>query len=829
MTASGAAFDDAALAALDFPTVLDRIAAAATSEPGQRAVRSLVPRPDVAAIRLELARVDDAVELLTAGGEIDLGGVEDMAAAIERASVGGVLSGPELRRIAENEVKLEVACAAIARGGAADTNVGRTDPNVGRTTTVRRRTLNVRPTYANGPLLILSKERKPTSPLARRLIDAIEPDGRVADAASAALSKIRRQMRALHDEVRERCQTLVRRSETAKLLSEPIVTVRRGRYVVPVRAEYAAQFPGIVHDQSASGATIFIEPMSIVEANNRLRGLESAEEREVARVLSELSGILGGAAPDLTANADLSAQLDAIGARARWSRSVEGVSPALSPERAIRVVRGRHPLLRRKAVPLDIEVGVDFDALVISGPNMGGKTVMLKTIGLFCLMTYAGIPLPAGAGTVVGMFDHIACVVGDDQSIAENLSSFSAHLRALHAAHSVAGPGSLVLVDEIGSGTEPSAGAAIAQALIESLLERGSRVVVTTHFMQLKTFAAARERVANASMLFDAATNEPTYVLAVGVPGRSLAIPLARSLGFDESTIARAQELLGAEAMDLDRIFAQLAEDRDALRRALDDVESQQARNAEREADLTKRMNEAAAARADFDRRAAEALAQAIEKAAADVRLKAAATEAEARRQRSKPDPHASEALERTLSEMRRSLGLESATQTFDAADSGASTSSNTSFEIGDAVFVRSFNAHGVVADVYERDVLVSIGNAKTIVSRNDLALERRATGPVTSPVSRRKGEDIAAAAERAQTSVDVRGLRVEEATPIVDKALDEASLAGLRELRIIHGRGTGQLRKGLAEFLRDHLQVATTAYAADREGGSGVTVATLR
>jgi DNA mismatch repair protein MutS2 len=822
MTVSGAAFDDAALAALDFPTVLDRIAAAATSEPGQRAVRSLVPRPDVAAIAQELARVDDAAELLTAGGEIDLAGVTDMAAAVERASVGGVLSGPELRRVAENEVKLEAACAVIARGGIAD-------PDVGQTSKVRRRTTNVRPTDDSRPLLALTKEREPTSPLARRLIDAIEPDGRVADAASAALAKIRRQIRALHDEVRERCQTLVRKSETAKLLSEPIVTVRRGRYVVPVRAEHAAQFPGIVHDQSASGATVYIEPMSIVEANNRLRGLESAEEREVARVLSELSGILGAAATELTANAILSARLDAIGARARWSRAVEGISPALSPERAIRIVRGRHPLLRRKAVPLDIEVGVDFDALVISGPNMGGKTVMLKTIGLFCLMTYAGIPLPAGAGTVVGMFDHIACIVGDDQSIAENLSSFSAHLRALHAAHGVAGPGSLVLVDEIGSGTEPSAGAAIAQALIESLLTRGSRVVVTTHFMQLKTFAAARERVANASMLFDAATNEPTYVLAVGVPGRSLAIPLASSIGFEEPMIARAEELLGAEAMDLDRIFAQLAEDRDALQRALHDAETQQARNAEREADLKRRMNETAAARADFERRAADELARAIEKAAAEVREKAAATEAEARRRRSKPDPHASEALERTLSEMRRSLGLESATQSFDAADSGAVAGGNTSFEIGDAVFVRSFNAHGVVADVYERDVLVSIGNAKTIVSRSDLALERRAAGNTTLPVSRRKGEDIAAAAERAQTSVDVRGLRVEEAMPIVDKALDEASLAGLHELRIIHGRGTGQLRKGLAEFLRDHLQVATTAYAADREGGSGVTIATLR
>ncbi len=807
MTASGAAFDDAALAALDFPSVLERIAAGASSEPGARAVRALTPQPKLETIAPELARVDDAVSLLTAGDEIDLSGVTDMAAAIDRAAVGGVLSGAELRRIAENEAKLEAACMSVTRG--APSSEPRTD----------------RP--AAGPLFALCKERVSTTPLYRRLLDAIEPDGRVADAASSALAKIRRQMRALHDEVRERCQAIVRRSETAKLLSEPIVTVRSGRYVVPVRAENAPQFPGIVHDQSASGATIYIEPMAIVEANNRLRGLETAEEREIARVLGELSGLLGGAASGVLANAGLSARLDAVAARARWSRAVRATSPALSGERAIRIVKGRHPLLRRAAVPLDIEVGVDFDALVISGPNMGGKTVMLKTIGLFCLMTYAGIPLPAAAGTVVGMFDHIACIVGDDQSIAENLSSFSAHLQALQAAQKRAGQSSLVLVDEIGSGTEPSAGAAIAQAFIESMLERGARVIVTTHYMQLKTFAAARERVANASMLFDAATNEPTYVLAVGVPGRSLAIPLARAIGLDERTITRAQDLLGAEAMDLDRIFAELADDRDALRRALNENERQQAHIAEREAELEARIAKAAAARTDFERRAAETLARAVESASAEVREKAAAAGAEARRQRNKPDPHASEALARTLAEMRRSLGLEE--RAHGPGDEPLEYGAGAVFEPGDAVFIRSFGAHGVVADVYDRDVLVTIGNAKTIVPRGDLALERRAAPNTARASSRRGADEIAAAAERAQTSVDVRGLRVEEAMPIVDKALDEASLAGLRELRIIHGRGTGQLRKGLADFLRDHVQVAATAYAADREGGSGVTIATLR
>ena len=806
---TAAAFDDAALEALEFDVVLAQIAARASCEPGRLSVLALKPTIDLTAVAAQLALVDDAIAFMRAGGDFSLTGVVDMAAALERAQVGGALSGVELRRIADNETSLVTACRAIAG-------------------TKRQGTAN-----RWSPLLALALTLAPTGTLVSRLTSALEEDGRVGDRASPTLAKIRRQQRALHDEVRERCQSITRNPETAKLLSEPIVTVRRGRYVVPVRVEFASQFPGVVHDQSASGATVFIEPMAAVEANNRLRGLETAEEREIARILAELTRLTAAQGDALAANATLSARLDCAGARARWAVAVEAGSPSLSEQRIVRIVHGRHPLLRRVAVPLDIDVGDAFDALIISGPNMGGKTVMLKTVGLFCVMAYAGIPLPAAAGTIIGAFDHIACVIGDEQSIAENLSSFSAHLRALRAAQSRAGAGSLILVDEIGSGTEPGAGAALAQAFIEAMLAVGARVIVTTHFTQLKIFAADRDRVANASMLFDPATNEPTYVLLVGVPGRSLAFALARAIGLDSSTIERAEVLLGAEAMDLERVFASLADQREQFRAKVEELEAQGRRAGALETGLRDQLAHARSERADFERKAAETLARAVRDVEQEVRAKAEQGAADARRQRIKQVPQTDEALDRTLTEMRRSLGLETHARSAvnpNAGDAGGSSEGiRPQFRVGDAVFVRTFGASGVVADVYDRDVLVAMGNAKTVVAPSDLSLEGPATASAARvPGSKRSG-DLQAAAESAATRVDVRGMRVEEAMPIVDKALDEASLAGLRELRILHGKGTGQLGRGIREFLRGHLQVENTAFAPDREGGTGVTVISLK
>ncbi len=795
--------------ALEFPAVIAIIAGSCTSEPGRQAVLSLRPRMgDRAWADSEHALVEDAAGFFQSGRDFGFDGAVDTVPLVEPTEKGASLSAADLRRIADTERSLRTAVTAL-----------REDQR------------------SPGPLRSLAGQRQTTDAVIAAIDRAVEPDGRVSDAASSELSSIRRQQRALHDQVRERCRSITHSAELAKMLSEPIVTVRAGRYVVPVRSEFAAQFPGVVHDQSASGATVFMEPLASVEANNRLRSLEAAEEREVARILAELSKLVGEHSTALRANSALLARLDSIAARARFGLARAAGRPQLSEAASIRIVRGRHPLLRHEAVPLDFDVGESFEAVVISGPNMGGKTVVLKTVGLFCLMAFAGMPLPAGAGTVVGTFNDIACVIGDEQSIANDLSSFSAHLQALKAATDNAGPRSLVLVDEIGSGTEPAAGAALAQACIESMIRSGARVVVTTHFTQLKTFAAAHDRVRNASMLFDAQTHAPTYRFAMGVPGQSLAFALARSLALNARVIARAETLLGIDAQNLEQAFEKLALERDQLEKQRTQLAEQQARGQTLEQGMRQRIAALEQEKEAFERRASAELARGVESLRQQLVGQAQRRSDSAARQAAKPLPDSERLLAQTLSEMRRSLGLEGAKP---------GERSPRRFTVGDQVYVHSFDASGVVSEVYDDNLLVTMGSLKTLIQAKDVSLKSAASraqqddrdgagrGPSGVQSKRSKtGRVIPNQSDRpsgqdASTSVDVRGMRVDEAWPLVDKALDNATLAGLSELRVIHGRGTGQLGRGIREFLEDHAQVESLSSPPDREGGAGVTIVKL-
>jgi DNA mismatch repair protein MutS2 len=785
-------------ASLEFDAVVARIAAQTTCAPGKNAALSLAPLIRRVDADAEQALIEDAAAFLNAGGDIAFGGAEDLTDLVARAVLGATLSGTDLRTIAETERALH----AVAR--------------TSRVPAQKADALAV----PRGAFKVLLGRRLDTSDLIRRIDDAIEPDGRVADTASPELARIRRQQRALHDEIRDRCAAIVRNPSTAKLLSEAVVTVRAGRYVVPVRTEFVGEFQGVVHDESSSGATAYVEPLACVEANNRLRALESAEEREIARILGQLTKHAASRSEELTANAALLARLDAVGARARWGIAAGAHRPALSEQHALRIVGGRHPLLTRAAQPLDVEIGFTFDAVVISGPNMGGKSVALKTMGLFCLLAYAGVPLPAQPGTEIGWFDRIACVLGDEQSIAQNLSSFSAHLESLREALESAASGSLVLVDEIGSGTEPVAGAALAQAFIEACLAAGARVVVTTHYTQLKVFAASLDRVANASMLFDAKTNAPTYVLALGVPGQSLAFPLARALRLPAGMIERAEELLGEEGRRLESAFEGLAAERAQMQQRQAEFSASRAEVAR----LEKRLEEQAAAfereRVQFQRRAATVLDDTVRQVRAELMERAARSGESRRRQGGAAAPAPD--LQKTLEDMRKSLGLQAA-----AKDDPA----RRDFQPGDRVYVRDFDATGVISELYERDALVAMGTVKIVVPRAELAAavpQAGATQTNVAPRANARGSERLLA-DTAPTEIDVRGMRVDEAMPIVDKALDSATLAGANELRIIHGKGTGQLGKGIREFLRGHPQVAAMANAGDREGGSGVTIVTLQ
>ena len=794
MTTHAGGVDDAALAALEFPTVIDRIASQATCAPGALAVRALQPRlGDGAWAHAEHLLVEGAVGFFQSGGTLGFSGIVDVVPLLERAQIGSVLAAQELRQIVTAERALRSATSAL-----------RADK------------------HRAGPLQELAGQRQDSDALAREIERCIDEDGSVKDAASPALSSIRRQQQTLHRQVRDRCQAIVRNAELSKMLSEPIVTVRAGRYVVPVRSEFATQFPGVVHDQSASGATVYIEPLASVEANNRLRALESEEQREVARILAELTRSVGAQADALRANAALLARLDSVAARARWAQRVQAGSPDFSDRAALRIVHGRHPLLRHAAVPLEFDIGEAWDAVVISGPNMGGKTVVLKTVGLFCLLAYAGIPLPAAAGTTIGDFRSLDCVIGDEQSIAEDLSSFSAHVRALKSATEHAGAHALILVDEIGSGTEPAAGAALAQACIEAMIRSGAKVAVTTHYTQLKTFAAAHDRVRNASMLFDLQTNAPTYIFAMGVPGQSLAFSLARSMQLDARVISRAEALLGSDAQNLERTFEQLAADRAELRRKQAELDAVTQRSLRLQESTRQRIAALEQERQAFEERAAAML----EKAIADVRRELAQRAQQrsdvAQKQAAKPIAGADRLLAETLTEMRRSLGLERAPR---------GSGERPTLAVGDDVYVRSFDRSGVVSEIYHDDVLVTMGALKTLVPASEVVPKSGKNAERVAKASATGAPNAAEAslAAQATTAVDVRGMRVEEAWPLVDKALDNATLSGLAELRVLHGKGTGRLSRGLRELLAGHPQVESVAYAGDREGGTGVTVVRLK
>ena len=372
-----------ALRALEFDDVIVQIAAKTTCEPGKRAILALRPLHTRQQADEEQTLVEDAMAFLQAGGDIALGGVSDVTELVARAEKGATISGIELRAIAEAERALRSIAANVApeRSSSVVSSEGS-----------RSADALARP---RGAFKALLARRQDTRDLVRKIDDAIEPEGRVADAASPELARIRRQQRVLHDEIRDRCAAITRNPSTAKMLSEPVVTVRAGRYVVPVRKEFAGEFPGVVHDESSSGSTVYVEPLASVEANNRLRALESAEEREIARILAQLTSFVASKREELRVNAALLARLDAIGAVARWGTAHAALRPALNERPMLRIVGGRHPLLTRAATPLDVEVGIDFDALVISGPNMGGKSVALKTMGLFCLLAYSGVPVPA--------------------------------------------------------------------------------------------------------------------------------------------------------------------------------------------------------------------------------------------------------------------------------------------------------------------------------------------------------------------------------------------------------------------------------------------------
>jgi len=612
--------DERTLDSLDFDAIRERVIAATATERGRVLAINLHPFTDFARVRQEQAATT-AVRDLMASADFHVRRAIDTRELTQTAALGRTLGPEELRAVAD-----AIASAAAAYNG---TRIARDD----EASALHRIT---------APYTSLND-------LVRVLTDAIDERGSVQDRASPALGRIRRALSQAQSDARDSVSRIARSGNRA--IQDAVVTLRDGRFVVPVKAEFAGEFPGIVHDTSSSGQTVFVEPLAALDANNRVRTARAEEEHEIARILAALSRSVGERATQIEANIEMLAQLDVLAAKAHVAREMDAHAPELSDEAAIVIVDGRHPLLGAQAIPQSIKLDEQTAIVVISGPNMGGKTVALKMVGLFIAMVYSGMQIPAGDGTTIGRFTRIIADIGDEQSIAANASTFSAHLHRMREIIDAADERTVVLVDEIGGGTEPNAGAALAVAFLERLLERLSLGIVTTHATELKLFAHGAPGVTNASVRFDPQTFAPTYHLDIGAPGQSLAFSLAKSIGIDNVIIDRAQALLESRERDYESALAELAQrsselqaERDRLRREREQlVGSEERFIAERE--------KLARQRKELVDRAEAQLSQALRNFVAELHRRDANA-------RPKIRPSQAAALERTVEQVRSDLGV---------------------------------------------------------------------------------------------------------------------------------------------------------------------------
>ena len=763
--------DSRTLDALDFAGVRARVVSATRTARGRTLALELAPHTDFETVGREQSRTE-ALRSLMAGADVRIMPAVDTVPLTEAAQVGRTLAGSDLYSVGQ----------AIAAAAAA-----------------------YRAVHEHPDLAGIVASYTPLRELSRAIDDAVDERGAVLDRASPALGRIRRSLSQAQGDARDRVGAILNSSKHAKAIQDRLVTIRNGRFVIPIKADFASSLPSIVHDTSASGQTLFVEPLAALEANNRVRTLQIEEEREVQRILEALSGEVGRRADAIEGNVEMLARIDLLASKAEIARRTNSIAPELSDEPELAIDRGRHPLLGERAVPQSLAVGEQTRLLIVSGPNMGGKTVALKMAGLFVVMAYCGMQVPAATGTRIGRFDRLVADIGDEQSLVANASTFSAHLDRMRELLEGADARTLAVVDEIGGGTEPSAGAALAIAMLERLLECGTRAIVSTHSLELKLFAHSTPGVANASVRFDPRTFAPTFELDVGTPGQSLAFPLATRLGIDRAVVERAGALLERRELDYEAALSELALRNSELREERTGLQSERADAVRQLESLRRERDEHDAERRQFAARAEERLQQILRDFVAEL-------------QRRKPTPAQTALLAQTVETIRKELGIRPAAQT---------TQGSAPFSPGDRVRILSLNQEGVVAQDWDERLLVSVGSMKVMVEKTDVRREGAASKPARSHAVH--GHTRVEAAARASASLDVRGKRYVEAEPLVERWLDDAMLSGISTLRLVHGKGTGMLGRGLQEYLRDHPAVKSVRYGNEEEGSSGVTLIELR
>lgn len=781
--------DERSLEILEFPAIRARLAELTSFGPARRLAEALLPSADPVVVARGLDETDQARALRAERPEVGIGGAVDIGPAIERAARGGRLEPSQFLAIGET---LDAA-ARVATQLADD-----------------RRPL----------LRDLGRRLHGLPALRATLARSFDPAGELLDTASPRLGSLRAAVRLAYERLRRRLDQLVA-SELGSALQEPIVTLRNGRYVVPIRAEARSRVRGIVHDASSSGQTLFVEPLVIVELGNAWREAQAAEAEEVERILDELSALVGAHAPLLRETLDALATLDFWLAKARLAELLDAVRADPSDDGSLELRSARHPGLGAAAVPIDVRLGGEFQALVITGPNTGGKTVALRTIGLLALMHQAGLHVPAAVGSRLPVFRDVCADIGDEQSIAQSLSTFSGHLRRIIGIIERAGPGTLVLLDELGAGTDPTEGAALAQAILDHLLAAGALVAASTHSAALKVYAHTTPGVRNAAVEFDLETLRPTYRLSIGLPGASQAFAIAERLGLDPAIVAAARSRLTDDERAFEATLARIRETERELAAALEAARRAEERAAE------------ALRAAEEERRRAKAEREAL--------LSATRAEAEALLERLRSELAAARrALEReTLTAPRideRLTRAEAVLAELPVA-AGAGEATPPSWQIGDWARSRRGGWEGriVAFDRGRRRASLEAGGKRVSAAVADLVPAGPPGSPsATGPAARRGRPGTPATtptrlglerARRVASSLDLRGARVDDAIALLERYIEDASLAGLREVTVIHGIGTGALRDAVRSTAAAHPLVSAVRPGEPGAGGDGVTI----
>ena len=779
------------LRVLEFDHIISMLRERTACPLGDEVAQQLEPSTELLAITESQRETTEAVGIINEEGRIPLGGIHDIRASVGKAALDAMLDPGDLLSIA----------GALASGRSL------------RAFIVKR--IEKCPKLGEIAVNIGQFQRIETA-----VSEAVNDNGEIRDTASPELAAVRSKLRTTHSRLVDKLHSIINSSQYRTMIQDPVVTQRGDRYCIPVKADHRHAFGGIVHDSSASGATVFIEPATIVQMGNDIKELTSKEAHEIERILTRLSGLVKASAGEIRISLIAIGRLDFACAKGRLSCDMDACEPKLNQQSSLDIIQARHPLLKGEVVPIDIELGKRFKALLITGPNTGGKTVTLKTLGLLTLMAQSGLHIPAKPGSEVAIFDQVFADIGDEQSIQQSLSTFSSHMRNIVAIIASVGPNSLILLDEIGAGTDPAEGAALAKAILDTLIQRGARTVATTHYGELKEFAFVRDDVENASVEFDVRTLQPTYRLMIGVPGSSNAYAISSGLGLPAEIVDAAREMTrGTEASEeiirrIEETHRSATEREQIAERTSHDVEILKSRYEQRLVDME-------SLKRDLRRQVAEEVDHQVRDKVAELDQIIAEMKTEPDRTPAKVSD-GRRRFRRRVKEIRQEID-QLLPDVYDRPDEPFI------LKKGDRVTVTTLDVDGELLSDPGSDAVVMVGSMKMTIPAENLRPARR-------PAEKKREEPLSmasriTAAKSLSISPELKLIaqRVEPALVNLDKYIDDAYLAGLDSVRIIHGMGTGALKQAVWEYLSNHHAVESCRLGAQNEGGAGATIVKLK